>query len=251
MAIDPGYNRLKKSEDKRFFGYYDVPYQSLICDFLEGVELPNYLGKFYPYIEEFMPLYKDDVITSELIDYLKKDRKAMNTIALIQLGRLAWALEILDRGFKKFENEYVAIDTWFMILAKARGFKVSSSLKENVSKFFNKTVDLSEIEFPEADKHYLGIYDLGVGVEYEKDIKSLEKKGYAVSELYSLDLAFFKFMAIRLRAYNKKANSKKVKKLLDFFDMYKNKADYTEAELRDTLLLLSEVLPNIDIDSHQ
>lgn len=242
-------NTVNKSENRRFFGYYDVPYQGSICDFMEGVDIPNYFGKFYPFIEEIMPLYKDNVISHELITYLKEDEKIMNTVGLIQLGRLSWALEVLDRKFKKFENEYISVDTWFMILVKAKGLKVSSSIKENINKFFSKKIDISYMDFPEVDKHYLGIYD-GIGVEYQKDLKSIEKKGYALSELYSLDLALFKFMSIRLEAYNKKAKDKKIKKLLDFFNTYKNKSDYTEVELRETFMLLCDVLPNIDIDSH-
>ncbi len=228
---------MKKMYEKFFYGQHNLEYQELIEEFTEKLKKKTYT----PQYEKIGGVVKD-IYTRDFDEREEsKDQILLNTIMITQMARYYWMMGNFEVGTRAYEKQYEQI----LHICKQVYFKewYYGDIKpyddiEPYFKLFTTRKVLDEyFYFPKKDFWYNGGYDAWQ-YGYAKDIKNLEKNGYAHSELWSVDWTMMQWLAIRMEAFIKEYEDNKfciiidkkeltrLKKMLKFVKAYAEHGTY-------------------------
>lgn len=205
---------MKKMYEKFFYGQNDLEYQEIITDFTELLKKKVYT----PQYEKISEVVKD-IYTRDFDERLEsKDKILTNTIMITQMARYYWMMGNFELGTRAYEKQYSQI----LQICKQVYFKewynsemeYSDDIEPYFQKFANKKVLDDNFYFPKKDFWYNGGYDAWQ-YGYAKDVKNLEKNGYAHSELWSVDYTMMRWLAIRMEAFIKEYEDNKFCIIID------------------------------------
>lgn len=182
---------MKKMYQRFFYGTMEIDYQELVPEIAETTKKKIYSPQFEKIGEVVKDLYDQDFKNSE-------DKILINTIMVTQMARYYWVMGNFEVGTRTYEKQYNQI---LVICRAIYGYQNhGDDLEFYFSKFTTKKVLDDSFLFPKKEHWYTGSYDPWQ-YGYAKDLKSLEKKGYADSELWSVDYVMMAFLVPRVQAF--------------------------------------------------